>query len=187
MKKELWGTMKGLGNLYLEEELVVGVETILFVCMDDSDKRYLFMTYDSYEGVYIYVQVSDENLIAMLKGQKPIEMIYRESSSIYKTSWGEESYISKKYDASTFEPDLLPPKDLVYSIKSEYIQDYIKKLQNLHILDDAYIPCARHENSLKKLRDDSYDIMAFNETFQYQRQEVSYIKASFDTIYNSAA
>ena len=56
MKKlNFWNEISGIGKLYIEKELVVGVELVLFVCTVDenTDQRYLIMTYDSYEGIYV--------------------------------------------------------------------------------------------------------------------------------------
>ena len=53
MPEEYWDEIRGIGKLYVEEELVVGIESVLFVCIDDKNNRYLVMTYDSYNGIYI--------------------------------------------------------------------------------------------------------------------------------------
>ena len=55
MPEEYWDEIRGIGKLYVEEDLVVGIESVLFVCIDDKNNRYLVMTYDSYNGIYIYI------------------------------------------------------------------------------------------------------------------------------------
>ena len=37
MPEEYWDEIRGIGKLYVEEELVVGIEPVLFVCIDDKN------------------------------------------------------------------------------------------------------------------------------------------------------
>ena len=53
MPEEYWDEIRGIGKLYVEEELAVGIEPVLFVCIDDKNNRYLVMTYDP-TTEYIY-------------------------------------------------------------------------------------------------------------------------------------
>ena len=85
MDRERWGCINGVGNIYIDEELVVGSETILFTCEDDMYNKYLFMTYDSYEGEYVYIKLKKAILIDMLEKRITIEKVYRDADKIYMT------------------------------------------------------------------------------------------------------
>ena len=39
MPEEYWDEIRGIGKLYVEEELAVGIEPVLFVCIDDKNNR----------------------------------------------------------------------------------------------------------------------------------------------------
>lgn len=191
MNKDFWGEVKGFGNFYLEEELVVGAETILFVCTDENGKRFLFMTYDSYEGIYVFTAVSDEILIAMLEGKIPIERVYRSAAKIYTTLWKEKIYISEEHDAINFTSEKLPDRNLFYTIHSEYIQDYIKSIRRIRMVDDSYMPFMKEESSCGNLFDTSYILEkeenSFDSDSMVLREIGNYTSIQLDIINNTAA
>ncbi|MDE6846218.1 MAG: hypothetical protein K2J99_10705, partial [Lachnospiraceae bacterium] len=75
--------------MYLENELVVGVETVLFVCINDEG-RWLFMTYDSGEGDYVFCKIEESTLLQMLNNEITMEEAYRKSGYIGETFIDEE-------------------------------------------------------------------------------------------------
>lgn len=88
MKKlNFWNEISGIGKLYIEKELVVGVEPVLFVCTVDenTDQRYLIMTYDSYEGIYVMRKIDKDALLDMLENRCTMEEKFRLGKEIYKT------------------------------------------------------------------------------------------------------
>ena len=125
----------GIGKLYVEEELVVGIEPVLFVCIDDKNNRYLVMTYDSYNGIYIYRKIESDELLDMLENRNTMERTFRLGKRIYKTFIEENSNILgvEEYDSQTFSGSMLPDVGEYYEIHSEYIQKYIEKLRGCKI------------------------------------------------------
>lgn len=141
MGNEVWGHIKDIGNIYIDEELVVGTETILFTCENNLHDKYLFMTYDSYECEYVFVKLMKKALIDMLEQRIPIEKVFREAGTIYMTHGDDIMNLEKEeYDADKFSSDKLPEKDVYYTISSKYIKDYIKKLKDEICSDTDYQP-----------------------------------------------
>ena len=158
MNKKVWGKVTGIGELFLDEELVVGVETILFTCADSENNRYLFMTYDSYEGRYVFVKINDQRLINMLEGEIAIEKVFRQSGSIYLTSYRDGVFEVESIKSSEFDKDMLPDKDVFYTIKSDYILRYIERLRNNTFIDLNYLPVAISKCSNGTLMDSNYEV-----------------------------
>lgn len=129
MLKEYWDEIEGIGKMYMENELVVGVETVLFVCINDEG-RWLFMTYDSAEGDYVFCKIEENTLVQMLNNEITMEEAYRKSGYIGETFIDEEGKMRfDKYEAGSFCGERLPNKGAYYDIKSEYISQYIRELQ----------------------------------------------------------
>ncbi len=129
MSREYWDDITGIGTMYMEMELVVGLETVLFVC-ENNEKRWLFMTYDSADGDYVFCPIENETLLHMLKNEITMEEAYRSAEFIGETFIDDEDKLCyRKYDASEFCGERLPDKGAFYEIQSDYIMNYINKLQ----------------------------------------------------------
>ena len=128
---ELWEELDGIGKLFVEEELVVGIEPVLIVCVDAAKNRYLVMTYDSGQGEYVLCRVSRKSLVDMLENVRTMEETFWTAGRIYKTELSESDILKvSSKAASDFPAKLLPDKGAYYDISSEYIQEYIKKLKS---------------------------------------------------------
>lgn len=134
MGEQYWDEIEGIGKLYLEEELVVGIEPVLVVCMDEMKNRYLIMTYDSYEGIYVYSKIEKTELLDMLENRVTMEETFRRGDKIYMTSAEEDGTLkSVGYPAADFAGEKLPDVGEYYEIDSSYIQKYIKALRGYSI------------------------------------------------------
>ena len=135
MSREYWDEIEGIGKLYIEKELVVGLEPVLFVCVDDKKNRYLIMTYDSDEGIYVYRRINKDELLDMLENRVTMEQTFRRGERIYKTfiSENNDSLGARGYNADEFPGDMLPDKGENYEIDSEYIQRYIRSLRTYKV------------------------------------------------------
>lgn len=82
----------------------MGIEPVLLVCIDDKNNRYLVMTYDSYNGIYIYRKIESDELLDMLENRNTMERTFRLGKRIYKTFIEENSNILgvEEYDSQTF-------------------------------------------------------------------------------------
>ena len=129
MLKEYWDEIEGIGKMYMENELVVGVETVLFVCINDEG-RWLFMTYDSAEGDYVFCKIEENTLVQMLNNEITMEEAYRKAGYIGETFIDEEGKMKfDRYETGSFSSERLPNEGAYYDIKSEYINQYICELQ----------------------------------------------------------
>ena len=129
MMKEYWDEIEGIGKMYMENELVVGVETVLFVCINDEG-RWLFMTYDSAEGDYVFCKIEENTLVQMLRNEITMEEAYRKARFIGETFIDEEGKMRfYRYKANVFDGEKLPNKGAYYDIKSEYVDQYICELR----------------------------------------------------------
>lgn len=129
---DLWGKVDNIGDLYLEKELVTGFEPVLFTCRTDSKERFLVISYNSNDGIFVLCHVTNSNLISMLKNEITMEECYRKSNIIYQTYYDEEADILRvnSFDSKVFPKEKLPEKGAYFSIKSKYIEKYIQSLKN---------------------------------------------------------
>lgn len=126
---EYWDDIEGLGAFELEMELVVSTEPVLFVCKNNGE-RYLFMTYNSYDGIYVFCKTTTDDLIRMLTDEITMEKIFRQADYIYQTSVDDSGMIQyEKFQAMQFSAHRLPKVGAYYKIHSAYIQNYIKELR----------------------------------------------------------
>ena len=159
---EYWDEIEGLGTFYLEMELVVSTEPVLFVCKQGK-ARYLFMTFNSYDGIFVFCKISTDDLLKMLTNEITMEKAFRSARCIYQTYVDENGLMHyDQYEANLFDGNRLPKVGAYYRIHSEYIQKYISQLKqdNNDYLQYAY--------SLKTDVDDKW-------TFEYSIE----IKADF--------
>lgn len=129
MDKEVWRTIEGIGNLYIEEELIVGTQTVLFTCEDDLYNRYLFMTVDYYEGEYIFTKIKKSVLIDMLERKISITEALLSSGIIYETYEDDERLKLYEYKTKDFPSDKLPERDVYYTITAGYVKEYTNKIK----------------------------------------------------------
>lgn len=132
-EKYYWDEIQGIGKLYIDIELVVGFEPVLFVCTveDNIDNKYLVMTYDSYNGIYILRKIDNEELLNMLENRVTMEQTFRNSATILKTYIDDASDNLKyeTFDGGTFDEKLLPKKDEFFELKSRHILKYIENIK----------------------------------------------------------
>lgn len=131
MRNDIWAKIKGIGELRIEEYLVVGDEPILFSCrICNSNQRFLVMMYDSYNFEYVVSPVSAYDLADMLDNHISMEQTFRKNGIIYLTHGQYDNVIVDKYDSSLFPSELLPEKDEFFDLKLSYIDRYISLLRN---------------------------------------------------------
>lgn len=132
MEMEFWDEIEGIGKLYVEEELVVGIEPVLLVCVDAAqNNRYLVMTYNSSEGEYVFCRIDSKALIAMLDNRKTMEETFRAAGRIYMTrALTDDLLQATPYKANEFPAERLPDKGAYYDISSDYIRKYVEKLKD---------------------------------------------------------
>ncbi len=188
MDKDVWGYIDGIGNIYVEEELVVGTETILFTCEDDIHNKYLFMTYDSYEGEYVFIKLEKNVLINMLEKRIPIEKVYRDAGTIYMTHG--ENYMNlekEEYEAKEFPPQKLPEKNVYYTITSEYIKAYIDKLKTGICSDTTYEPLNSHVGREIVVNDINYKVEELQKEYNCNYMKNDKIQVDNSLIYDELA
>lgn len=128
---ELWNSIDGIGDLYLEEYLVYGMEPILFVCnKTDCIERFLVMTYDWDSEVFVIAKVNTNILMNMLNNYITMEEAFRSSHKIILTGKINQRITCSEYNASEFDSSMLPNKGEYYDLKLDYIDDYIDKLRH---------------------------------------------------------
>lgn len=143
---DVWDEIEGIGQLYIEEELIVGNEPVLFVCVSkDRRKRYLVMTYDSCDGIYVYREIDAKSLLQMLQNKKTMHEIFRDAGSLYVTEICPDTDLLavKEEPALSFSDEMLPRRGEYFELNSGHIRKYICKLeQELTRRNVAYDACA---------------------------------------------
>lgn len=133
MMKELefWNEIEGIGTLNIEMELLVGLEPVLFVCVleDNSNTKYLVMTYNSAKTIYVMRKIDDEELLLMLDKKVSMEETFRNGNEILKTYMGGEDIFVERHNSLEFDGNMLPRKGATYNIHSQYILDYKEELR----------------------------------------------------------
>lgn len=128
---ETWNKIEEIGSLYKEIDLVIGIEPVLFVCKKYRTKdRYLVMTYNSYEGVYVIVPIKNRVLLNMLSNQITMEQAFRRCDIILTTQAKDGVLSIEKHNPSSFQSNMLPKVDEYYELDYEYIQRYKDKLES---------------------------------------------------------
>lgn len=130
---EVWDEVVGIGKLETEINLIVGYEPVLFVCreINNHNNRYLFMTYDSFDGIYVFRKINESALLDMLNNKKTMEETFRSADCIYETYVSEEDNLLKYkiFSSSEFDSSRLPDKNEYFELRSDYILQYIDMLQ----------------------------------------------------------
>jgi hypothetical protein len=129
MDKEIWKNIEGIGNLYIEEELIVGTQTVLFTCEDDLYNKYLFMTVDYYEEEYIFAKIKKPVLIDMLEKKIPITTALLSFGIIYMTYEDTDRLKVHEYKTEDFPSDKLPKNDVYYTCTAGYVKEYMDKIK----------------------------------------------------------
>lgn len=131
---EEWYTIKGIGKLYIERELVNGSEPepLFFVCVDEVGQRWIFMTYDFYECVYVFAKTDTNTLLSMFRQKITMEEILRKSGSIHETYINENDELCyRTYTSESFDESRLPDKGAYYNICTSYIRKYVDQLERI--------------------------------------------------------
>ena len=131
MRNSVWLYIEEIGELIVEEYLVVGNEPVLFVCKKVGSRiRYLIMAYD-YEGFEFVISPIYPNVLAdMLDNSIPMEEAFRKFGYIYFISGQPDDIKVQKIESSIFRSDLLPDKGVFFDLKLAYIDRYILSLRN---------------------------------------------------------
>jgi len=127
-----WDEIQGIGKLYVDIELVVGFEPVLFVCTVEGDinKKYLVMTYDSCNGIYILRKIDNKELLDMLENRVTMEKTFRNSDFILKTYIDMSDNLQfETFEGLTFDGKFLPKKNEFFELKSRHILKYIEKIK----------------------------------------------------------
>lgn len=138
-----WDEIQGIGKLYVDIELVVGFEPVLFVCTVEGDinKKYLVMTYDSCNGIYILRKIDNEELLDMLENRVTMERTFRNSTHILKTYIDKSDNLQfETFEGLTFDEKFLPRKNEFFELKSRHILKYIEKIKREQ-KNMQYKPC----------------------------------------------
>lgn len=130
--KKLWYKFDGLGQLYRQVDLVVGNESVLFVCVDEYDNKYLVMTYNPYMLEYVFVRVRDTDLVNMLENRITMEQVYRNADIIYLSRDAENEELKvETYNSKSFSADMLPVAGKYYELQIDYVDRYVHELKTM--------------------------------------------------------
>ena len=142
MGKE-WIKLKEIGQLYLEKILVAFDVPILFVCTDYEKRRYLCLNIDNETGETVIAEVSNKQLIQMLKNETPMEVLFRDSINekifiaTYDDAKGE--VISNSVYSRDISENMLPKKNEFFELSNSMITDYIGFLSTVEGLNMSRI------------------------------------------------
>lgn len=130
--KKLWYKFDGLGQLYRQVDLVVGNDSVLFVCVDEYDNKYLVMTYNPYMLEYVFVRVRDTDLVNMLENRITMEQVYRNADIIYLSRDAENEELKvETYNSKSFSADMLPVAGKYYELQIDYVDRYVHELKTM--------------------------------------------------------
>jgi len=131
-RNEIWNNVLGIGNLIIEELLVVADEPILFVCVDGkSEDRYLIMNYDSYESEFVISKIKPSTLSEMLENKITMAEAFRRASHILLTKKVGGEIHFEKYDPAEFSDDMLPERGTFFELDFDYIRRYVSVLKQI--------------------------------------------------------
>lgn len=128
-RKEKWNYIPRIGNLYIEELLVVANDPLLFVCVDDNYDRYLVMTYDFLDSEFVISKIKPGVLCRMLKNEIPMDESFKSSQNIIYTEMKNNRLSAHMYSVDDFPVDKLPQKGAFFELKFDYIDRYVSLLE----------------------------------------------------------
>lgn len=126
-----WFSFEVFGQLYKEIDLVYGNEPVLFVCKDETDNRFLFMTLNSAELRYVFIPITAFDLLEMLKNKVTMEKTFRRADTIYVSADSLSSSVIAIHAVASedFSPEMLPDKGVYYELDFPEIKNYIQSLE----------------------------------------------------------
>ncbi|MET0016223.1 hypothetical protein [Oscillibacter sp.] len=131
--KEKWIEVDPFGSLYFESILVYFNEPDLFVCTDQSEKKYLGVFLDENKEMHLLVETDNQNILCMINKEISMEQAFR------KTKGGKAFYIlydavtdrfaSREVKISQVQKEDLPESNVLFTLNDGNIQNYRSLLQ----------------------------------------------------------
>ena len=122
--------MRNVGQFETEEILIALKQTPVLFTATYENYRYLFLAHDYSKSEYIFIKVTNDDLILLLKGKITLRSLFKKQRAIYITYINENDKKLKcrGYNNNEFSEELFPP-DEYYRVNFPYIQDYISMLE----------------------------------------------------------
>ena len=122
--------MRNVGQFETEEILIALKQTPVLFTAAYEDYRYLFLAHDYGKSEYIFIKVTNDDLILLLKGKMTLLDIFKKQRAIYLTYINENDNRLKcrGYNNNEFPKEFFPPNEY-YRVNFPYIYDYISILE----------------------------------------------------------
>ena len=130
MFDEIFMEINGVGELYVEINLIVENSPTLFVCKTTNNERYIFVTQNKTKCEYILAKIDKEMLIRMLKNEITIKNTFCSSNYIYKT------YLDENKRFQIFREKTFSPYEYIWPVENENLKQNNKAIKNyIHKLE----------------------------------------------------
>lgn len=120
------------GQLFIETVLVEGNVSVLFTCLDESEQRYLVEMLDSFDGEYLIVPISTNDLLYMLKDKITLEQTFKKQKEAYLTSFNDDfDLVLEAVKNLEIPAEYLPLPGVYFELSTPRIRNYIKQLSSI--------------------------------------------------------
>jgi len=132
--KEKWIEVDPFGSLYYENILVDFNEPDLFVCTDQSEKKYLGVFLDENKEMHLLVETDNQNILCMINKEISMEQAFKNAKSgnafyiFYDAN--ADGFVSKEVKISQVQKEDLPESNVLFTLNDNYIRNYRSFLQD---------------------------------------------------------
>lgn len=131
--KEKWIEVDPFGSLYFENILVYFNEPDLFICTDQSEKKYLGVFLDENKEMHLLVETDNQNILCMINKEISMEQAFRNAKSgkafyiLYDADT--DRFASREVKISQVQKEDLPESNVLFTLNDGNIQNYRSFLQ----------------------------------------------------------
>lgn len=132
--KEKWIEADPFGSLYYENILVYFNEPDLFICTDQSERKYLVVLLNEDKEEYLLVETDNQNILCVISKEISIEQAFRNAKSgkAFYVSYDADTdrFTSREVEISQVQKEDLPESNVLFTINDGNIQNYRSFLQD---------------------------------------------------------
>lgn len=130
-----WIKTDNIGELYIENILITFDIPLLFVCSNDSKKKFLVLCIDDETEKYLISPIDDADLISMMQDQITMRDAFLLSPNRSRIILELDSKEMKEYEINIQDLDneVLPDAGIFYNVHNKQNDNYIIRICNDHM------------------------------------------------------
>jgi len=120
-----WTTISGLGDVYIEKELIKLDYPLLFI-VAIKNKRYMVCCLDDEDGLFLMAKVTYNKILKILTGSLDLRKVITETNELFWVSYDftENEYVAEKVDPKFVDDEDLPDEGTFFTVHNSSIDEY---------------------------------------------------------------